>query len=79
MCVMMPGFFRDMPKRGRGRYRASVETTVRYRPGKRRWSRVCHGRQRAYWMARLVALWYDLTTPDFDGQVGISWIVQREG
>lgn len=71
---MMPRFFKDMPPRMGGHWRAAV--TRHGRAERYAWRGTFNGLRRAYIAARLMALWYDLVTPDCDGEIGIRWIVQ---
>ena len=75
---MMPRFFKDMPKPKKGKYTASVIRVTSFR-SREVWSKSYNGRLRAYFMARFRALWEDLTTPSYDGQLGINWNVKETG
>lgn len=68
---LMPGFFDKMPPKKAGRFVASVES-YNFRRSETVWRKEFNGLRRAYFAARLKALWWDWMSPEWRG---IAWHV----
>lgn len=75
--MIMPRFFADMPKPQGGKWVACVIRNYSFRGRKEVFSKEVYGLRRAYILARFMALWEDLQTPFYDGEVGIEWTVRK--
>ena len=73
---MMPGFFKLMPHPKKGKWEISVWKTS-FLGEREIWTHVISGLLRAYIAARLMALYYDITTESFGGEIGIDWKIRE--
>lgn len=74
---MMPRFFEDMPPSTPGRWVAVVLRNYGLPKRKEVWAKEFNGLRLAYVMARLMALWEDLSCPYYNGEVGVEWAVRE--
>lgn len=74
----MPRFFKDMPKPEKGIYEAMAIRTTCFGSARIIWNVKINGRRRAYIVSRLMALWLDIITPFYDGEVGIMYAIREK-
>lgn len=71
---MMPGFFKDIPPRKGGKWAAIIIVRSSYFTQREVYYKEVTGSRKAYFLARIMALWEALWWPN---DLGINWQIQR--
>lgn len=77
MPLLIPRFFKDMPKSEGGMWTAVVIRNYCFAGRKEVWSKKVKGLRKAYIYARLMAWLDDQFCPYHDGEVGIEWAIRK--